>query len=203
MIKIRLSGSPADISRAARAIAGALNIRRESDLYPNRNGAGSRLYIDADLMAEPKACFCCGTLQPGPRGWWCPDCQTYDPDADGQRLASSITELEALAERNRAAGHTAAAAAAMAKATELQATLDAWSVETQQAVESRRGSGIDASADVAAALERVRERYWVERRLDERYELVGVGFDEVAADLLAELGNSERVFNSDKRTNAK
>ncbi|MCB9109556.1 MAG: hypothetical protein H6633_35780 [Anaerolineales bacterium] len=34
---------------------------------------------------------------------------------------------------------------------------------------------------------RLRERYWVERRLDEQYNLVGVNFDELAADLLAEM----------------
>ncbi|MCB9109555.1 MAG: hypothetical protein H6633_35775 [Anaerolineales bacterium] len=50
-------------------------------------------------------------------------------------MADSIAELEHLAAKNRAGGHTTAADAAQAQARELRATCDAWAVETRRAVE--------------------------------------------------------------------
>lgn len=135
MIKIRITGPPADVSRAARAIAAALDVRRESDLYPNRNGGGCRLYIDADLPAEAAPCpDCDGELKPGPWGRACPGCGRYDPDEHAERLLASVDELEALAGRNEAGGRRDAARAARAKAAELRATVDAWMAETLRAV---------------------------------------------------------------------
>ncbi|MCB0195558.1 MAG: hypothetical protein KDJ65_26650 [Anaerolineae bacterium] len=63
MVKIRISGNPADVSRAARLIGQVLKVYQTSDLHPNRRGVGVRVYVTADASDVSRAGSSAGLAQ--------------------------------------------------------------------------------------------------------------------------------------------
>jgi hypothetical protein len=79
LVRIRLSGDPAAVQRAAALIRERLQVEAESPDYPNRHEAGVRRYLSARL--ERQAQSCSGDplaevvesewlAEPPPEGWW-------------------------------------------------------------------------------------------------------------------------------------